>query len=187
MKKRNSVLLVLLSVAGASIFALTRGESPETNIPPVLTEEPVIANPAAPNPCAYTWAYQDLPEISAEFNADVQALVPEAEARATAFGEDCVSADGRAVSFAEMETDFYVIIQVSDLNDNEALGTLIEKILPILDGFTSPRVPGAKEGFVEFTFQNSEEQRVIRVPIPLGRALRERGLHGAELIGAIEQ
>jgi hypothetical protein len=39
---------------------------------------------------------------------------------------------------------------------------------------------------VEFTFQNGGEQRVVRVPLPLGRQLREQGLRGAELLAALK-
>jgi hypothetical protein len=167
----------------ATIFTLAQGQlSAETPAPP--TDTPAVTV-SANQPCAYTWAYQDLPEISAEFEDAVKTVLPEANAHATAFGEDCTAADGSS-TFGAMETDFYVILSVADLGDDELLGKLIEQALPILDGFAPPRVPGPKEGFVEFTFRDGEEQRVLRVPIPLGRKLREQGLHGAELVAAIE-
>jgi hypothetical protein len=136
-------------------------------------------------PCAYTWAYKDLPEISAEFENAVKAVLPEANAHALAFGEDCIAADGSS-TFGAMETDFYIILSVTELNDDASLGNFIEQALPILDGFAPPRVPGPKEGFLEFTFRSGENQRVFRIPLPLGRELRERGLRGADLIAAIE-
>ncbi len=196
MKKRNSLtLIVLLLIAGASIFAWTRSAPSETNndrlLQPAFTDEPlVIAIPPSAessSPCAYTWAYHDLPEVSAKFEAAVQTLLPEASAHANAFGEDCVSADGRAVSFTAMETDFYVVISVTDLNDNETLGGFIAQVLPALDHFAIGSVPGPKDGFIEFIFRAGEDQRVLRVPLPLGRELREKGVSGAELIAAIEQ
>jgi hypothetical protein len=156
-----------------------------------LTEEPLVIaitpSVESSSPCAYTWTYHDLPEISAEFEAAAKALLPEADAHASAFGEDCVSAEGRAVRFSAMETDFYVVISVTDLNDNETLGALIAQVLPALDHFATGSVPGPKEGFIEFTFRAGEDQRVLRVPLPLGRELREKGISGAELIAAIEQ
>ncbi|MBI5935647.1 MAG: hypothetical protein HY867_18240 [Chloroflexi bacterium] len=196
MNKRNSLtLIVLLLIAGAFLFALTRSAPSETDndrLPqPALTEEPLVIaitpSVESSGPCAYTWAYHDLPEVSAEFEAAVKALLPDASAHASAFGEDCVSADGRAVSFSAMETDFYVVISVTDLNDNEALGNLIAQVLPALDHFAIGSVPGPKDGFIEFTFRAGEDQRVVRVPLPLGREFREKGVSGAELIGAIEQ
>lgn len=194
MKRNHLIFIVLMVVVGVSIFALKRRAPSEADndrsSPPALMEEPLVIaitpSEESSSLCAYTWAYHDLPEVSAKFESAVQALLPEAEAHATAFGEDCVSADGRAVSFSAMETDFYVILTVSDLNDNETLGNLIAQVLPALEAFAPSSVPGPKEGFVEFTFRAGENQRVLRVPLPLGRELREKGLSGAELIAAIE-
>lgn len=166
------------------IFALTR-TIPAAKSPPTSTKEPIPAELAAPGQCAYTWAYQDLPEISAEFQAEVRTVVPKAEAHATSFGENCVYEDGSA-TFSAMQTDFYVIHRVGDLTDDVTLAGFIEQILPIVDGYAPPRVPGPKDGFVEFTFRKGEEQRILRVPIPLGRQIREQGLHGVELIKALE-
>ena len=115
----------------------------------------------------------------------MQTVIPEADAHATAYGENCVHEDGSA-TFGAMQTDFYVIIPVVGLNDDETLAKYIEQVLLIVDGFAPPRVPGPKDGFVEFTFRKGEEQRILRVPIPLGRQLREQGLQGIELIQALE-
>lgn len=182
-KKRTVGLFAILTAAAASLFALRQGTLSANPAVPSTESPPTTA--AANQPCAYTWAYHDLPEVSAAFESAVKALIPEAEAHALAFGEDCVAADGSS-TFNAMETDFYVIISVLDLNDNETLGSMIENILPILDNFPLDKVSGPKEGFVEITFQAGEDQRVFRVPLPRGRELREQGLHGAELIGAIQ-
>lgn len=184
MKKRTIGLLAILAAAGASVFALAQGTlTPETA--PAIPDMPSPTAAAPSQPCAYTWAYEDLPDVTAELQAAIQKILPEAEARATAFGENCAAQNG-SVTFSAMETDFYVSISVGDLADNEMLGTLIEQALSVTDGFASPRVPGPQVGFVEFTFRNGTEQRVVRVPIPLGKQLRDQGLHGAELLKAIE-
>lgn len=183
-KKRIVGLFAILTAAAASLFALRQGTlSANPTLPPT---EPPPTSAAANQPCAYTWAYHDLPEVSAEFESAVKALIPEAEAHVTAFGEDCLDADGRAVSFGAMETDFYVFIPVLELNDNKRMGDLIAKILPILDLFPLSKVSGPNEGFVEITFHAGEDQRVFRIPLPRGRQLREQGLRGGELIEAIE-
>ena len=184
MKKRTIGILAILAAAGASFFALARG-APPLQTAPVFTDTPSPIAAAPSQPCAYTWAYENLPDITAELQTAIQKILPEAEARATAFGEDCVAQDGSA-TFGAMETDFYFIISVGDLADNETLGTLIEQALSVTDDFASPRVPGPQAGFVEFTFRTGTEQRVVRVPIPLGKRLREQGLRGAELLKAIE-
>ena len=177
MKKRTIGILAILAAAGASVFALAQG---------MLTPETTPAIPDTPSqPCAYTWAYENLPDITAELQAAIEKILPEAEAHATAFGEDCVAQDG-SVTFGAMETDFYLRVPVSDLYDDETLGSFVEQVLSITDGFESPRVPGPKDGFVEFTFLNGTEQRIVRVQIPLGKQMRGQGLHGAELLNALE-
>ena len=155
MKKRTVGILTLLVAAGTGIFALAQNTlSPVKSPPAGLSELPPTTEASAPGQCYYNWAYEELPDISAEFQTAVQTVIPEAEAHATAFGENCTYENGSA-TFSAMETDFYVVIPVGDLPDKEMLGTLIEKTLPLLEGFVSPRVPGPKEGFVEFTFKVS--------------------------------
>ncbi len=161
----------------------TRTKTAAPAPPPTETPTPTVP---AYQPCAYTWAYKDLPDITSELQAAIQHILPEAEAHATAFGEDCVAQDGSA-TFGAMETDFYIRVPIEDLNDDNALGSIVEQVLPIIDEFPRPRVPGPMDGFVEFTFFIGNEQRVIRVPIPLGIQLRKDGLRGAELLRAIEE
>jgi hypothetical protein len=185
MNKKSTIgILTAITAVAASIYMLTQGNlSADISTSPTETPTPTVAS--VTQPCAYTWAYQDLPEISAAFESAVQAIVPEAEAHATAFGEDCVAADGSA-AFGAMETDFYIRIPVTDLNDDATLGNLVEQLLPVMDQFPHERLSGPKDGFVEFDFLLGESQRVIRVQIPMIQPLRERGLHGAELLQAIE-
>jgi len=183
-KKRLIGILTFVAAAAASLFALTQGTF-RADIPARVTETPTATAAAEYMPCAYVWAYENLPEISTELQAAVQAILPEASARAQAFGEDCVAADGSS-TFGAMETDFYVTLSVPDLTDTEALGTLVEKVLSVVDGFPRGRVPGGQDGFVEFTFRSGDQQRILRVPIPRGVEVRQQGLHGAELIQALE-
>ena len=185
MKKRTiGILALLAAAAGAAVFALTQGTF-NADIPAPVTETPTATATAENQPCAYMWAYQGVPDITAELSDAVQAIFPEASAHAQAFGENCVSADG-SFTFGAMETDFYVSLPVPDLDDNAALGQIIESVLSVVDGFPHSRLPGPQDGFVEFTFKNGAEQRIVRVPIPRGVELRRQGLHGAELIQALE-
>lgn len=134
--------------------------------------------------CAYTWAYKDLPEISAEFQRAVQEIRPEAQANAYAFGEDCVYADGQR-TFLAMETDFNVILPVENSNDKESLGDLIASIMkPIVKRFPRGVVPGAQNGFVQFTFTKDQEQQGFRVPIDKYLRL-PTGLSGSDLYDAL--
>ena len=79
-RKRTIGILTVLTAAAASVFALTQGKlSAEQPAPPTVTPTETVT---ASQPCAYTWAYKDLPEISAEFEASVKAALPEANAHA---------------------------------------------------------------------------------------------------------
>ena len=74
---------------------------------------------------------------------------------------------------------------MTDLNDNETLGNFVVQILLILDNFPLDKLSGPKEGFLEITFRAGEDERAFRIPLSRGRQVREQGLRGAELIGAI--
>ena len=192
MNRKVIGIFTLVAAAGAAVFALTRG-APRQQVPPTDTPAPVAptvtASPtvtAEYKPCYFVWATQGLPEISADFEAAIQSVLPTAGATASAYGENCVAEDGSA-TFGAMETDFYVRVNVEDLKDDAALGTMVEQALTIIiEQFPRPIVPGGQDGFVEFTFVAGSEQRVLRVPIPRGKELLEQGLHGAELLQALE-
>lgn len=95
-------------------------------IPPITPTAGAAITPsaAAVQPCYFTWASQELPEVSAELQAAIQAVLPEATARAAAFGENCVAQDG-STTFGAMQADFYVTVPVPDLQDNETLGAAL--------------------------------------------------------------
>jgi hypothetical protein len=177
--------LLLLASCNLPLTAVppTKPPTPAPSVTP--TASVTVTSTTASLPCYFVWASQNLPDITAELQAAIQAILPEAAVRATAFGENCVAQDGSS-TFSALETDFYVTIPVADLQDNEAIGATIGQVLEIVDGFIRPRVPGPNDGFVEFTFASGSGQRVLRVPIPLGKELREKGLRGAALLAALE-
>ena len=65
----------------------------------------VSSPPVVDQACGYQWAYEDMPELSKQLQEEITTLAAEARAWATAFGEDCVYADGRR-EFGAIETDF---------------------------------------------------------------------------------
>ncbi|MEW6030599.1 MAG: hypothetical protein AB1554_14115 [Chloroflexota bacterium] len=163
------------------------------NIPlsPTATTEPPSANPTdTPStgfqPCYYVWAYQDLPEISARVDEAVKSVVSDAEAGARAFGEDCVFEDGTR-RFGAMETDFLIGVPVDDLADDEAIGQIIEKILPVFAEFPPGVVPGPNVGRAEFSFTHGSEIRYVRFSIKDGLQALAEGLRGAALLHKLEQ
>ena len=115
--------------------------------------------------CGYQWAYKDMPEINEPFDEVIKILNPNAKAWATAFGEDCVYADGHA-DFSAMETDFYVHVPVTDLSDFESFGNWIVQVMNVIEGLPGDLIAGPNPGFVEFWFIKSEGEHIaMRVPI----------------------
>jgi len=188
-RKTIGIIALVATAAGAAIFALTQlmpQDVPPTETVPAIT---VTASPTAVEefkPCYYVWAYQALPEITDEFQAAIADILPDAEATASAYGENCVAEDG-TFTFGAMETDFYVTLPVDDLNDKAALGDIVEQVLTlVIEQFPRPHVPGGQDGFVEFSFVAGTETHILRAPIPLAKELLEKGLRGAELLQALE-
>lgn len=150
-------------------------ESVVVSEPAVVTESPI-----SDQPCGYQWATEDMPELTAEIDVAVKRLNPEASARAQAFGENCVRADGSS-TFGAMETDFYVTLPTDDLTKEEDFGNWISQVMGVAIEIPRERLQGPNYGFVEFTFEQSEAERVI-LRVPIQRYLDEaRGKSGAEL------
>lgn len=178
MKRNRAAALIAISTTFvAGTYMALRASSTISATPP--TETPTYT-PAFEG-CAYVWAYQDLPEISAQVQRAVREVLPDASARATAFGEDCVFADGRA-EFGALETDFYVASPVDDPNDTESLGNQIAAVMTIiLERFPSESLPGGQDGFVEFRFEARDGSfTILRASIAKYRG-EAQGLTGAKL------
>lgn len=191
MNKKFIVGFVVLAAAGASVFALSRGGPGPAETPPATAPEITAAASPSPTaeykPCYFVWATQELPEVSEEFEAAVQDVLPEAEARANAYGENCVAEDG-SFTFGALETDFYIKLAVGSLTEEGLLGEMVGQVLAIvIEEFPRPTVPGGQDGFVEFTFTAGDETHILRAPIPLAKELLEQGLRGAELWRALEK
>ena len=149
---------------------------------PSATFTPLVNPPstATEDVCGFVWAYKDLPDLSKLFQKKVQAYQLDANARAQAFGEDCVYSNGES-EFHALETDFYVTLMVDDLSDEDELGDWISRIMPELEKIPRDKLMGPQEGFCEFKFtQNDDEFVIVRVPLDKYRTEANR-LKGAEL------
>ena len=129
--------------------------------------------------CGYQWAYQDLPELSADFQLSIQTLQTEAQGHAFGFGENCVYADGTA-TFIPMETDFNVTIQVSDLADETTLGEWIVKIMQVIENIPPDQIIGPRPGRVGIIFESNGERQSAGFYIDQYHAL-PAGLSHAEI------
>lgn len=130
---------------------------------------PTISTPDVPSQtenCGYQWAYQDLPELSAQFDQAIKDLYPKSTSSAHAFGENCIGMEGQVIKFLPMETDFYVILNVSDLSDHEAFGNWIAQVMQVVNSYPPDLLAGPNPGFVEFAFEKSSSESLgFRVPI----------------------
>jgi len=164
---------IIVTVGTPHIDPGPNGELPSTNVTPQI--------PSSGSDCAFSWAYQDLPELSATFDSAVTAIIPNSTSHASAFGENCMGAGGEVIRFGAMETDFYVIVTVTNLNDDETFGNWIFEVMQTVSGLPPDMLMGPNPGFVEFTLEKSTSERIVfRVPI---RQFNEsaNGMTGEEL------
>jgi len=115
--------------------------------------------------CAFSWANSPLDELSGLLDNEVKTLNPDASARASAFGEDCIYSDGHKV-FHAIETDFYIDLPVSDLTDFVSFGDWIAQTIPLVNALPPDMIEGPQSGFVEYHFTKTQDERlIVRVPI----------------------
>jgi hypothetical protein len=120
-------------------------------------------------------------------SANVQAAINAAglknvSTNAQAYGENCYdSQTNKPVSFSTLETDFYITVKVADLTDQSNLGTLLEKILNVLDTFPPGKIPGPQPGKIAVSFQAGNQELNLTFTVPSGKSARLQGLHDAAL------
>lgn len=151
-------------------------QPPDGNIP---TTQP------NPQDCGYQWANQDLPELSSSFQTSIQALQPEAQANAFAFGENCIRSDGSIASFGAMETDFNVTLQVNDLTNESDLGEWIVKVMQVIENIPPEQIAGPQPGKVSLIFQSNGDQKFVNFTINQYQALGP-GLSDSEIYQALQ-
>jgi hypothetical protein len=142
------------------------------------TDTPVEEN------CAFAWATQSLPDLTKQVQEALdQAGLTDVRARAEAYGENCISSiTNKVVSFGAMETDYHFTTQVADLKDADALGTLVEKMLVVLDQFPVGSTPGPRTGYVGVHFLQNGEELNLWFQADTANAARNEGLHGRALL-----
>jgi hypothetical protein len=141
----------------------------------------------APNPqdCGYQWANQALPELSSSFQESIQALQPEAQASAYAFGENCMLADGSVGGFGAMETDFNVTLQVSDLTNESDLGEWIVKVMQVIETIPKDQIVGPQPGRVTVIFQSNSDEKIVNFYVNQYQSLPS-GLSNSEIFQALQ-
>ncbi len=136
----------------ALTFCLILFSSCSLPLAPSLTETPLTGS------CGYQWAYKELPELTTELQEAIQELQAEAQARAIAFGEDCVYEDGQAV-FTPMETDFTINIYAVDLSNEDELGRWIVKIMQAIGELPEEKLVGPQPGRITIDFHSGDTEK----------------------------
>lgn len=139
-----------------------------------------------PQNCGYQWAYRDLPELSHSFQQSIQALQPEAQASAFAFGENCILSDGSIAGFTAMETDFNLTLQVNNLADEAELGGWIVKVMQVIAQIPPEQIVGPRPGRVAMIFQSGSDQKALQFYIDQFQGL-PAGLESAEIYRRLRQ
>ena len=135
--------------------------------------------------CAFVWASQDLPDVSAKINDMLQAVDKNITASAYAYGENCVYADGRS-TFSAMETDYRIKVEVKDIKDEKALGNLIAEVMGVIIKIPLSDVAGPNPGRAEFSFRHGKDQTNLNVQI--NQYIHDAvDLQGAELFRFFQQ
>lgn len=167
------------------LYACSAGVAAPPTVPPPTAAPPTTEAPTIPQDCGYQWANQDLPELSASFEESIQALQAEAQANAYAFGENCVRADGTIAGFSAMETDFNITLQVTDLENEDALGEWIVKVMEVIESIPPDQIVGPRPGRVSIAFRTSADQRFINFYVNQYQDL-DSGLSNSEIFQALQ-
>lgn len=182
MKTSSLALLSLMLMLGACSVPLTP-TSQSTLATATVTTTPTL--PSSYGGCGYQWAYQDLPELSVEFQGAIQSLQPDAQASTFAFGEDCVHKDGTTRTFIPMETDFNITLHVSDLSNEANLGEWIVKVMQVVKNIPQDKIVGPRPGRISITFQTDSEQKFVNFYIDQYQSL-PAGISNAEIYQSLQ-
>lgn len=178
---------LVLALAGCSAQTTPSSTATETAVP-VTPTDPATATPVDPTslPCGYTWATKRLAEVTSQLQEAFNAAgLKDAVVWAEGYGENCVDTQGQVQSFHAMETDFHIRMPVSSLEDLQAVGDLLQKMLKVLDGFPPDQVPGSQPGYIGVELNAGQDVQNLWFKVSEGTAAREQGLQGAALYEAL--
>lgn len=184
--KLSILLLFLLSACN-----ITRPGQPAPGLTIVPDTAPIPGTNTPPEEntsteCGFTWAREPLADLSKEFDETLKVLLPQASGYAEAYGENCLNTKGEAVRFLAMETDFYVTLEVKDLEDKRVLGELIEQVLGVVSEFPVEETPGPQPGYVRITFEAPGDELRLWFTQLEARAAIDSGLRGEDLFNSLQ-
>jgi hypothetical protein len=183
-----SKIFATLIFSALILGACSTGIASPQAIPPSPTEAPVISPTitltSTPVVCNFQETTKDLPELSSSFQQSIQALQPEAQARAYAFGENCVGWGRNIVSFSARGTVFSVSLQVDDWANESVLGKRIVQVMEVIEKIPAEQIAGPSPVQVNIAFRSSTD-RFIYFSIDQYKELPS-GLNYAEIYEAVK-
>jgi hypothetical protein len=161
-------------------------------LPVSTTKSPALPvetiTPIAEEACAFVEGRKTLNNVSEQLlDMLTSAALSVESARAEAYGENCITADGSVAHFAARETDFYVTLTVADLANEAELGNLLEQTLAVIDQLLIDQMPGPNPGYVGITFKASEQVQNLWFMQTEATELRKQGLKGTDLYRALKE
>jgi hypothetical protein len=153
--QRQQTLVSYSTAAGPSTYVLFYAE--ETALSSAYLGTPTPTPSPTPTrfvsngtPCAFMWARQDLPQITALAQIALNMLLlsdSPASVRVEAYGERC------GPTFLSMTTDFYITFTPDALDDDAALAPLVvNSYRALLDGLEAEWLP-ARFGYLDIVFR----------------------------------
>ena len=175
------IFILLVCTIPAQVQTALPNPQPITQTATVITPTPTEAM------CAFMEGRQNLKDISSQLLEKLKnASLPVKTARAEAYGENCVAADGSVVRFSARETDYYITLTVADLQDEAALGALLEQSLAIINQFPVDQTPGPNPGYVGIGFETTADVQNLWFTRQQASDLLAQGMKGAELYRALK-
>ena len=154
-------------------------------LPVSITTSP--PTPTTENPCAFVEGRKTLEDISKQLlDKLTSAGLPVENARAEAYGENCIAENGSIESFSARENDFYVTLTAANLTDETALGNLLEQTLAVIDQFPTDQTPGPNPGYVGITFKAGDQVQNLWFMQTQMNNLRAQWLKGADLYRSLK-
>lgn len=137
--------------------------------------------------CEWVWGRQPIPPLSKAVQDDLAARgVGQVSVSAEVFGSNCLDSHQRVSWTDPLHTDYYLVLEVADIADREALARLSERILAVLERYPAEETPGPWPGVIEILFVEGELSLRLNFSEEWLVQVRSWDLQGTALLDALE-
>ena len=183
----QKVFVLMASAEGTefrqlALTATTLATSPTPTLHSSPSTTPTATSSAQDSNCAFSWAYQDLPDAARALQTafDDAGVTSIRAIRAEAYGENCIKADGQVSYFGAMTSDFYLAATVKNLDDADEVGQLITTAYNTITSLKI-KLP-AGPGYLDIIFSAGGQSKRFRTMFYQLKPLIDAGQGGAELV-----